>query len=111
MYELYSNYNPEEDIRVTQMKQYQSQDAELVLSTMNRIVVDIAHATLEGFSSFNMTAVSPSYAYLFYRAGLELLLSGNIQKTQHDIYKLRQCIWYFSHRWLVASREFPCYLL
>jgi hypothetical protein len=108
MYELYSNFNPEEDIRVTRRRPYETQDAELVLSTMNRIIIDIAHATIERFSNFNLTAISPSYAYLFYRASLELLISADIHNTKEQLglCELQRCLWYFGHRWPIAGKGF-----
>jgi hypothetical protein len=82
-----------------------SRDTELVLSTMNRIVIDIAKALNENLSNFNITAISPSYSYLMYRAGMHVLLTADIsnEKLGQDFYELRRCCWYLSHRWLVAS--------
>ena len=75
---------------------------------MTRIVIDIAKAFNENFSRFNITAISPSYSYLMYRAGMQVLLTADVnnEKALQGFYKLRRCYWYFSHRWLITS-SFP----
>ncbi|KIN03309.1 hypothetical protein OIDMADRAFT_26023 [Oidiodendron maius Zn] len=105
IYELFSSYNPNDDILVARSQLYLSQDAKLVLSTMTRIVIDIANTFNETFDSFNIATISPSYSYLMYRAGMHVLLTADTscKKTLQDFYALRRCCWYFSQRWLVAS--------
>jgi hypothetical protein len=72
---------------------------------MTQIVIDIANAFNENFSSFNLTAIAPSYPYIMYRAGMQMLLSADIpnEEVERDFYAVRRCCWYFSHRWLIAG--------
>ena len=100
MYELYSNYSPGEDIVTARAKQPISADAVFFLSTMTQIVVDIANAFNENFSNFKLTAIAPSYPYIMYRAGIQILLSIEIpdDKAECDFYAIRRCCWYFSRR-------------
>jgi hypothetical protein len=72
---------------------------------MTRIVIDIAYAFNENFSKFNMTAISPSYPFIVYKAAMEHLLVDNVggDKWMKDFSALRKCCWYFSHRWTIAS--------
>ena len=109
MYELLSSYNIADDIIVARMNTYQCDAVKLVLSTMTRIVVDIAKSFNEKPSSFNITAISPSYSYLIYRAGIHILLTADIsdEKIQLDFYELRKFCWYVSHRWLIAGLFLP----
>ena len=76
---------------------------------MTRIVTDIANTFNKKSAGFNITAISPSYSYLTYRAGMHVLLAADINnnKVWQDFYELRRCCWYFSQRWLVAGL-FPC---
>ena len=105
---MFGSYNPTDDILIARSRLNLSHDAELVLSTMTRIVIDIAKAFNENFSNFNITAISPSYSYLMYRAGMQVLLTTDINNKEslQGFYELRRCCWYFSHRWFITS-SFP----
>lgn len=105
MYQLYSNYSPGEDIIAAREKHYISPDAILVLSAMTQIVIDIADAFNEKFLTFNFTAIAPSYPYIMYRAGMQILMSGDFpdEKAERNFHSVRKCCWYFSHRWLIAG--------
>jgi hypothetical protein len=105
MYELYSTYTPGEDIITAREKPPISPEATLFLSSMTQIVIDIAIAFNANFSSFNLTAIAPSYPYIMYRAGMQILLSGDIhdEKIELNFHAIRRCCWYFSHRWLIAG--------
>ena len=83
-----------------------AEGAEMAIATITNIVVDIADAFVEQFSSFNIAAISPSYSILFYRAAVQLLSSIDKEssKAQHDFNVLRKGCWYFSHRWPVAGQ-------
>ncbi|KIM99120.1 hypothetical protein OIDMADRAFT_146754 [Oidiodendron maius Zn] len=98
------SYNPVDDILIARSRLHLSRDAKLVLSTMTRIVTDIANTFNENFATFNIATISPSYPYLMYRASMHILLTTDInnEKLRQDFYELRRCCWYFSRRWLVA---------
>ncbi|KFX90886.1 hypothetical protein V490_06225 [Pseudogymnoascus sp. VKM F-3557] len=104
MYRLYSNYSPGEDIITAQAKPHISPDAIFVLPAMTQIVIDIADAFNEMFLTFNLTAIAPSYPYIMYRGGMQVLMSGNFpnEKAERNFNAIRKCCWYFSHRWLIA---------
>jgi hypothetical protein len=105
MYQLYSNYSPGEDIITARAKPHMSPDAALVLSAMTQIIIDIAEAFNENFLTFNLTAIAPSYPYIMYRAGMQILMSSDFpnEKAEHNFNAIRKCCWYFGHRWLIAG--------
>lgn len=108
MYELYGNYIPGEDIVTARAKAQVSPDAIIFLSAMTQIVIDIADAFNANFSSFNLTAIAPSYPYIMYRAGMQILMSADLadDTTEHNFNSVRKCCWHFGHRWLIAGK-FP----
>lgn len=105
MYELFSTYTPGEDIITARAKLPLSREATFFLSTMTQIVSDIATTFNENFASFNLVAIAPSYPYIMYRAGMQILLSGDIhdEKVELNFLAIRRSCWYFSHRWLIAG--------
>jgi hypothetical protein len=60
---------------------------------MTQIVIGIANAFNENFSSFNLAAIAPSHPYITYRADMQVLLSGDIsnEKVVREFYTIRRC--------------------
>jgi hypothetical protein len=81
--------------------------SELALEYTTRIVIDVARAFNDNFSSLNMTAIPPGYTNILLRAGLHrILASSQVENAPWlaDLESLRNALWFFKHRWKISGK-------